>query len=203
MPTQSTETRLRAQAESPSPEHQARIDALAAKAGSRFPYQPHFRRFRGALGAYVDEGPRDAPVLLCVHGNPTWSFFYRTLIDAFAGSMRVVVPDHIGMGMSEKPKNFDYRLETRIEALLDLIEHLDLRRITLVAHDWGGAIGLGAAGRQPERFERLVLSNTAAFPGGKAHSLIRIARLPGLHSLLMGRLGLFEQITVHRATERG
>lgn len=183
--------------------HAATVQSILQAVGPELPYQPHFRSFRGAWGAYLDEGPRDAPVLLCVHGNPTWSFFYRAVVEAFADRFRVVVPDHIGMGLSEKPADFDYTLETRIQGLQDLVEHLDLQRVTLIAHDWGGAIGLGLAGRQPERFERLVLSNTAAFPGGQAHSLIRLARLPGLHQLLMGRLGLFEKITVKHATRRG
>ncbi len=184
-----------------SPEHGKRVRTILEAAGDVFPYTPHFRRFRGALGAYIDEGPRDAPVLLCVHGNPTWSFFYRRLVAEFSGSMRVVVPDHIGMGLSEKPKDFDYRLDTRIAALEDLSEALQLDNIHLVAHDWGGAIGLGFAGRHAEEMRSLTLSNTAAFPGLPAHALIRIARMPGMNAFLMGRLGLFERITVKRACE--
>ncbi|MCA9000861.1 MAG: alpha/beta fold hydrolase, partial [Planctomycetes bacterium] len=116
--------------------------------------------------------------------------------------MRVVVPDHVGMGLSEQPADFPYDLEHRIQAVEKLVEHLGLRNITLVVHDWGGAIGMGLAGRHPELFRRFVISNTAAFPGLQAHSLIRIARLPGLNGLLMGKLGLFEKITVKHATER-
>ncbi|MEZ6005887.1 MAG: alpha/beta fold hydrolase [Planctomycetota bacterium] len=187
----------------PDPSHGADIARVLQATTGRFPWRPQFREFRGALGAYIDEGPKDAPVLLCLHGNPTWSFFYRAVVERFAGAYRVVVPDHIGMGLSEKPQDFDYTLATRIAAMEDLIQHLDLRRITLLVHDWGGAIGVGLAGRHPERFERLVASNTAAFPGFQAHSLIRIARLPGLHQLLMGRLGLFEKITVRWATGAG
>ncbi len=187
----------------PPAAHLATVERILSDLGEEFPYRPHFRTFRGASGAYLDEGPKDAPVLLCVHGNPTWSFFYRAIVAEFSDRFRVVVPDHIGMGLSEKPADFEYTLESRIQGLADLVEHLDLQRVTLIAHDWGGAIGLGLAGRQPERFERLVLSNTAAFPGGTAHSLIRLARLPGLHQLLMGRLGLFEKITVKHATRRG
>jgi len=182
--------------------HGAAVRSILGTVSEEFPYTPKFHRFQNALGAYIDEGPRDAPVLLCVHGNPTWSFFYRALIREYSDRMRVVVPDHIGMGLSEKPKDFEYTLQNRILGLKDLVETLDLKRITLVAHDWGGAIGLGLAGRAPERFARLVLSNTAAFPGLQAHTLIRIARLPGLHQLLMGRMGLFEKITVKHATRK-
>ena len=183
--------------------HAVRVHAILEAAGNEFPYRPHFRAYQGSFGAYIDVGPKDAPVLLCVHGNPTWAFFYRALLDEFSDTYRVVVPDHIGMGLSQKPARFDYTLANRIAALEDLVLHLKLERITLVAHDWGGAIGLGFAGRHPGRMQRLVLSNTAAFPGGKAHGLIRLGRLPGLHQVLMGRLGLFEKITVKHATRRG
>jgi pimeloyl-ACP methyl ester carboxylesterase len=182
--------------------HTTRVQAILKGVGDLYPYEPNFLEVFGAQMAYLDEGPKDAPVLLCLHGNPTWSFFYRSLVEAHKHHMRVVVPDHVGMGLSEQPQDYPYDLEHRIAAIEQLVEKLDLKRITLVVHDWGGAIGMGLAGRHPERFERFVISNTAAFPGGQAHSLIRVARLPGLNGLLMGKLGLFEKITVKHATER-
>ncbi len=182
--------------------HAARVETILKDVGELYPYEPKFLEVFGAQMAYLDEGPRDAPVLLCLHGNPTWSFFYRSLVEAHKHHMRVVVPDHVGMGLSEQPKDFPYDLEHRIGAIEQLVEHLGLERITLAVHDWGGAIGMGLAGRHPELFDRFVISNTAAFHGGQAHSLIRIARLPGLNALLMGKLGLFEKITVKHATER-
>ena len=182
--------------------HATRVQTILEGVGDLYPYQPNFLEVFGAQMAYLDEGPKDAPVLLCLHGNPTWSFFYRSLVEAHKHNMRVVVPDHVGMGLSEQPQDFPYDLEHRIAAIEQLVAKLDLKRITLVVHDWGGAIGMGLAGRHPELFERFVISNTAAFPGGQAHSLIRTARLPGLNALLMGKLGLFEKITVKHATER-
>ena len=101
-----------------------------------------------------------------VHGNPTWSFLYRNLIESLRGSHRVIVPDHIGCGLSEKPDDsrYSYTLESRVDDLEALLEHLGIdREITLVLHDWGGMIGMNYAARHPERIARLVVTNTAAF----------------------------------------
>ena len=107
-----------------------------------------------------------------LHGNPTWSFYYRHLIDSLRGSYRVIVPDHIGCGMSDKPDDsrYHYTLASRVDDLELLLDHLGLDRdITLILHDWGGMIGMAYAARHPERIARLVVSNTAAFhkPAGK------------------------------------
>ena len=114
---------------------------------------------------YVDEGPRDAPVVLMLHGNPTWSFYWRRLIKALAPTHRVIAPDHIGCGKSDKPDDalYPYELAQRIADIQSLVERLELRDLTLMVHDWGGMIGMGWAHRQPERVTKLVLLNTAAF----------------------------------------
>jgi len=116
---------------------------------------------------YLDEGPRDAPVVLMVHGNPTWSFYYRNLVLALRETHRCIVPDHIGCGLSDKPPlhQYDYRLQSRIDDLGRLIQHLQLNQpITLVVHDWGGMIGMAWAVQHAEMIEKLVIMNTAAFP---------------------------------------
>ncbi len=110
---------------------------------------------------YIDEG--DGPVVVMLHGNPTWSFYYRELIKGLSDRCRVVVPDHIGCGLSEKPQKYPYTLATHIDNLEALINHLDLDHVTLAVHDWGGAIGFGWATRNPDRVRRLVVFNTAAF----------------------------------------
>ena len=120
---------------------------------------------------YLDEGAGE-PVVM-VHGNPTWSFYYRNLVEALRGSYRVVVPDHIGCGLSDKPDDsrYDYTLASRVDDLERLLDHLGLDRgLTLVVHDWGGMIGMAYAARHPERIARLVVLNTAAFhkPPGKS-----------------------------------
>jgi haloalkane dehalogenase len=107
-----------------------------------------------------------------VHGNPTWSFFFRDLIRDLARDHRVIAPDHIGCGLSDKPDDsrYSYRLQQRVDDLDALVQRLELpERLTLVLHDWGGMIGLAWASRHPQRVARLVLFNTAGFglPAGK------------------------------------
>jgi haloalkane dehalogenase len=120
---------------------------------------------------YLDEGPEDAgasggsPILM-LHGNPTWSFYYRNLVRALRDDHRVLVPDHIGCGYSDKPgdERYRYTLSERIADLESFLDHLALEsKVTLVAHDWGGMIAMGWATRHPERVARIVLMNTAAF----------------------------------------
>ncbi|MFZ2956225.1 MAG: alpha/beta fold hydrolase [Candidatus Ozemobacteraceae bacterium] len=115
---------------------------------------------------YADEGPRDGEPLVMVHGNPSWSFLFRRLIDAFKTTHRTIAVDHIGCGLSDKPGDdaYPYRLENRIEDLERLIDSLHLKQpITLVLHDWGGAIGMGFAVRRPDRIKRIIALNTGAF----------------------------------------
>jgi haloalkane dehalogenase len=150
---------------------------------------------------YLDEGPRDAAPLLMLHGNPTWSFYFRRLVRAFSREFRCVVPDHIGCGLSDKPRDWRYDLEGHIGNLERLVLELDLRAITLVLHDWGGAIGLGFARRHPERIARLVVMNTAAFPG-KAPLRLRVCRAPGIGPFLVKRLNAFAGLAPRLAVAR-
>lgn len=114
---------------------------------------------------YLDEGSGE-PVVM-VHGNPTWSFYFRGLVEALSPEYRTIVPDHIGCGRSDKPGDdaYDYTLKSRVDDLEALLDHLGVDRgITLVLHDWGGMIGMAFAARHPERIARLVVLNTAGFP---------------------------------------
>jgi haloalkane dehalogenase len=110
---------------------------------------------------YVDEGT-GAPVLM-VHGNPTWSFHYRKLVEGLRTSYRCIAPDHIGCGLSDKPRNWSYSILAHVDNLCELVETLDLRDATLVVQDWGGPIGYLAALRHPDRFRRFVVFNTGVF----------------------------------------
>lgn len=113
---------------------------------------------------YIDEG-QGSPVVM-VHGNPSWSIYYRNLVSALSAKHRCIVPDHIGCGFSDKPDDsaYAYTLSQRIEDLESLLDELALSEpITLVVHDWGGAIGMGYATRHPEKIARIVVLNTAAF----------------------------------------
>ncbi len=149
---------------------------------------------------YLDEGQGET--LLLVHGNPTWSFYWRELISAFRGDRRVVAVDHMGCGLSDKPQQYSYCLAQHIENLLSLIQDLDLRNITLVVHDWGGAIGLGAAVREPERFSRLVILNTAAFPPPYVPWRIRLCRTPVLGRIGLRGLNLFSRAALFMAMQQ-
>jgi haloalkane dehalogenase len=148
---------------------------------------------------YIDEGPRDAPVMLAVHGNPTWSFYWRALIAHYAGRYRVVVPDHIGCGLSDKPQDWDYRLAQHVDNLSQLVNHLDLKDITLVVHDWGGAIGMGVATQQPQRFSRFVVTNTAAFLSRTIPPSIAVVKVPGFGALAVRGGNAFARAATHRA----
>ncbi|MGF1483725.1 MAG: alpha/beta fold hydrolase [Opitutales bacterium] len=141
---------------------------------------------------YLDEGPRvDRPVLM-VHGNPTWSFYFRELIQVLAPTRRCLALDHIGCGLSDKPEHFgDSGLETHIDNLQRLVDSLNLPAFDLAVHDWGGAIGLGLAGRMPERVGRILIMNTAAFPSRRLPLRIRICRWPKLGDFLMLRGNAF------------
>lgn len=150
---------------------------------------------------YLDEGAGE-PVLM-VHGNPTWSFFYRNLVaDLSADGYRCVAPDHIGCGFSSKPQNYSYTLAQHIENLEKLVDHLKLEGITLVLHDWGGAIGMGFAARHPGRIKRIVLLNTAAFLSPKIPWRINICRLPVFGPLVIRGLNGFAWPATWMATTR-
>jgi cis-3-alkyl-4-acyloxetan-2-one decarboxylase len=143
-----------------------------------YPFKPHWLDLDGSRLHYLDEGPAAAErTLLFVHGNPTWSFHWRRLIARFRGEFRCVAMDHLGCGLSDlQPRPL--RLADHIANVCRLVESLDLRHITLVAQDWGGAIGLGALFAERERFEQIVLFNTGAFRPWFIPWRIRVCRAP-------------------------
>ena len=113
--------------------------------------------------AYVAAGPADGPVVLCLHGEPSWSFLYRTMIPVLAaGGLRVIAPDLVGFGRSDKPARIeDHSFARHVEWVRCLaFDRLDLRAVTLVGQDWGGLIGFRLAAENPDRFSRLVAANT-------------------------------------------
>lgn len=129
-----------------------------------YPFSGKFFDLGGHRMHFLDEGQGDPVVML--HGNPTWSFYYRNLVLALRGGYRTIVPDHVGCGRSDKPGDdrYRYRLAQRAADVGALLEHLGVTgRITLVLHDWGGMIGMLHAVRHPESIARLVILNTAAF----------------------------------------
>src|SRR5438874_5437527 len=144
---------------------------------------------------YLDEGAGEPIVMF--HGNPTWSYYYRRLVVAFRDGYRVIVPDHIGCGLSDKPddSHYPYTLARRVDDLEALLDHLKVDQgLTLVLHDWGGIIGMAYASRRPERIKRLIVLNTAAFhlPAGKRLPWsLRLFRNPILGPFLVRGLNAF------------
>lgn len=152
---------------------------------------------------YVEQGsPQAEQTVLCVHGNPTWSFTYREVLQQCADAARVIAVDHIGCGLSDKPQDYEYSLERHIGNLGRLIEQLDLRRVTLLVHDWGGPIGLGGALKHPTRIERLVLLNTAAFPPPYVPWRIAACRIPWAGNVAMRGLNLFARAALSMTLNR-
>jgi haloalkane dehalogenase len=151
----------------------------------------------GGAISYVDEGA--GPPVVMVHGNPTWSIYFRHLIAALRGSHRVIVPDHMGCGLSDKPQTYPYRLSNHIENLTLLLRHLDLGPVDLVVHDWGGAIGMGWATRYPELVRRIVVLNTAAFLSPRLPLRIAVCRIPVFGDLALRGLNAFARAATSMA----
>ncbi|MEM7412846.1 MAG: alpha/beta fold hydrolase [Myxococcota bacterium] len=141
------------------------IDANETFDGT-WPFAPHFSTAAGFRQHYVDEGPRDGEVIVCLHGEPTWGYLYRNFIPALAADYRVIVPDHMGFGKSETPQDRTYTLETHVENLENFLDDLNLTDITFVCQDWGGPITGAYTIRHPERVKRLFLMNTLFGYGG-------------------------------------
>ena len=127
-----------------------------------YDFAAHYEDVQGYRVHYVDEGPRDGPIVLLMHGEPSWSYLYRKMIVPLRDAgYRAIAPDLIGFGKSDKPMDpGDHSYQLHVDAMSDLITALDLRDITLFGQDWGGLIGLRVVALQPARFARVVASNT-------------------------------------------
>ena len=133
----------------------------------QFPFQPHYLTIEDARHGklrmhYLDEGPQSAPVVLMLHGEPTWSFLYRKIIpDVVAAGYRAIAPDYIGFGRSDKlTDRYAYTYQGYVDWLIQFIERLQLRHITLFGQDWGGPIGLRLVHARPAHFDAIIASNT-------------------------------------------
>lgn len=193
--------------------HAARIDRAKATVrrlniAQEYPFAHHFFDTPSGAMHFVEEGKGD-PVLM-LHGNPTWSFLYRKIIPTIAQTHRVIAPDHVGFGLSDKPdQETAYSLSTHIDNLEALVLRLDLRNITLVMQDWGGPIGLGAAARHPDRIKSLVILNTFGFyppmDGIDPERLklpppLLLMRSRGIGDFIVRRMGFFERQVMAMAT---
>ncbi|MGA1190856.1 MAG: fatty acid CoA ligase family protein [Bdellovibrionota bacterium] len=141
-----------------------------------FPFASKFLTVAGQRMHYIDEG--EGPVVVLLHGNPTWSFYYRELIEQLKGTFRVIAPDFIGLGLSDRTPSTRYRAKDRIDQLQEFLEKLEIENFSLVMHDWGGSIGTGLAIRFPERIDRIVYLNTTLTETEALPPLIKIAATP-------------------------
>ncbi len=171
---------------------------------SLYPFEDRLQDIDGKAYHYLDEGEGE-PVVM-VHGNPTWSFFYRNLIVGLRDRYRCLVPDHVGCGLSEKPSGYQYTLEHHIVNLETWLESTlppaswNGGKINLIVHDWGGPIGIGYAVRNPHRIRRLVVLNTSVFTAGSMPRKITMCRLPVLGPLLVRGLNLFARLATEQTT---
>lgn len=180
------------------------VAPLPPELAALYPFQSHFVDVPGGRIHYVDQGPRDAPTVVCVHGNPTWSFYWRALIQALSNQYRVLAPDHLGCGLSDKPQaGFDYRLASHVDNLRRVLDEAGVEAATLAVHDWGGAIGMGVATRDPSRFDGFVVTNTAAFRSERIPMSIASVRIPGFGALAVRGLNAFARAATVRASEKG
>ena len=155
-------------------------DSFAWRA--QYPFQSRWLDLGPYRLHYIDEGHGDP--LLMVHGNPTWSFLWRHLVRELRYDYRSIAVDHVGCGLSDKPRNLTYNLPVHAAHLVRLIDHVDLENATLIAHDWGGPIGLRALLSRRDRFSRIILFNTGAFPPPYIPWQIRACRIP-----VLGQIG--------------
>ena len=170
-----------------------------------YPFVSRFLELEpGVRMHYIDEGPKkdSAETILCVHGNPTWSFYFRSIVSRFSEPCRVVAVDHIGCGLSDKPQRYRYSLAQHTANLVRLIDELNLQNVTMVVHDWGGAIGLGAAVEQTDRFRSLMVLNTAAFPPPYIPRRISACRIPYFGSWAIRHLNAFARAASVMAIDR-
>lgn len=168
---------------------------------AEYPFAPQYLTLAcGHRLAYLDQG--QGPAVVMVHGNPSWSYLYRNLVARLAPRYRCIVPDHLGCGFSDKPQDYPYRLADHLTNLEQLLDHLNIGRCTLVVHDWGGAIGLGWAGRHPERVAGLAVFNTAAFPSSRLPLRIALCRWPLIGPLIVRGLNGFAGAAVSMAVCR-
>jgi len=174
-----------------------------------YPFASHRFQVRPGIAMhYLDEGPRDGEVLLMLHGNPSWSYYWRHAVLGLRDRYRCIVPDHVGMGLSDKPDDAHYRytLQSRVEDIGALLQHLDVRdTITLVVHDWGGMIGFGWALQHAAAVRRLVLLNTAAFPMPSKKRLpwqLKLGRDLAIGALLIRGCNAFAQGAARFAVRR-
>jgi haloalkane dehalogenase len=167
------------------------------------PFESHFAEVDGARIHYIDEG--QGPVFLGLHGNPTWSFLYRHIVNGLKHRFRCIAPDYPGFGLSTAPPGYRYTIAEHSRVVESFVTQLGLEGITLMVQDWGGPIGLSVAVRHPERFRALVIGNTWGWPVRGEKTFERFSKLLGSSfpgGLLVERLDLFTNVFVPGGVKR-
>jgi len=168
-----------------------------------FPFESRFADVGGAQVHYIDEG--EGPVLLCLHGNPTWSFLYRHIVRGLRDHFRCIAVDYPGFGLSTAPVGYRYTTAEHARVVEGFIETLDLREVTLMVQDWGGPIGFWVATRHPERFRGFVVGNTWAWPisGDRATEWFSKALgSAGLGGAMVKRADIFTNVFMRTGIKR-
>jgi cis-3-alkyl-4-acyloxetan-2-one decarboxylase len=176
------------------------IDSCSKK---EFPFKSNFLKLpiSNLKLHYIDEGKGDP--ILCIHGNPTWAFYFRKIISKFKNSQRVIAYDHIGCGYSSRTDDLSYSLEKHIENLTHLVKTLDLKNITLLVHDWGGAIGCGFAVKHRDKIKQIIITNTSAFYSPDTPKRIKILKTPIIGEYLIKKLNIFARAATIMASAKG
>lgn len=173
-------------------------------------FEPHYTQITDSEGGvlrvhHVDEGPADGEVIVCLHGQPTWSYFYRHIIPILAGAgYRVIAPDYVGFGRSDKPTEMsDYSVERHVSWMLDWLLRNDLKDVTLYGHGWGGILGPRLVATCPERFARVIVSSTALFDGfnglPEGGELRSVEEINAIHAAFNGAPVLDDMWEVYKA----
>ena len=165
-----------------------------------YSFESHYFTLNSHRLHYVDKGEGD--VIVMVHGNPSWSYYYRKLIRLLSATHRVVAIDHLGCGLSDKPQDYEYSLRNHIDNLHQLLDHLQITTFSLCVHDWGGAIGFGVAAKPDKKLERVMVLNTAAFRSTQIPARIQVCRWPLVGDLLVRGLNSFAAGALTMAVSR-
>lgn len=174
--------------------------ALSEQLKKEYPFKSNFLDLDGKQYHFIDEGEGDAIVM--VHGNPTWSFYYRNLVKELSKNYRVIVPDHMGCGLSEKPQDYEYTLKNHVGNLNKLLKFLDVKNYSMVVHDWGGAIGFGHAVDHVDNINKMVILNTAAFRSKRIPFTIGLCKNKVFGSFITKYLNAFAYPATFMTTEK-
>lgn len=178
--------------------------SLSTSVKKSFPFQSHYKSLNeGKLDLhYVREGQGEKTVM--VHGNPSWSFLFRHLIkDLSEEGFQAMALDHIGCGLSSKPQDYSYCLQQHVDNFAELMDELGKEKVNLIVHDWGGAIALAWAGKNPERVKRLVITNTAAYRSKDIPHRIALCKLPVIGPFLIRQFNAFAYPALSMASAKG